>query len=180
MARKKIREYDSKRLLKQYISALAGLKLPLQAAQVGMHPILMNFACVGCCARVQPKPSSFGRSCSYNINCFQLRKNTRIDVRAPGQDSAYCVCFGWMCAGQSEHELPGAAGSGEMAEYQQAGESKKTRALQQGRAGQGSHHMGSSASDFRLLEPGGPSCTSPASVRIQMDPAGRSGRWRRW
>mmetsp|Transcript_6541 Transcript_6541/g.18864 ORF Transcript_6541/g.18864 Transcript_6541/m.18864 type:complete len:425 (-) Transcript_6541:108-1382(-) len=34
MARKKIREYDSKRLLKQYIMSLAGLKLPLQAAQV--------------------------------------------------------------------------------------------------------------------------------------------------
>jgi hypothetical protein len=34
MARKKIREYDSKRLLKQYIEALADLKLPLQAAQV--------------------------------------------------------------------------------------------------------------------------------------------------
>lgn len=53
MARKKIREYDSKRLLKQYIMALAGLKLPLQAAQVGMHPILMNFVCVGCCAAAQ-------------------------------------------------------------------------------------------------------------------------------
>lgn len=34
MARKKIREYDSKRLLKQHIMSLAGLKLPLQAAQV--------------------------------------------------------------------------------------------------------------------------------------------------
>lgn len=37
MARKKIREYDSKRLLKQYIMSLAGLKLPLQAAQVSLH-----------------------------------------------------------------------------------------------------------------------------------------------
>lgn len=34
MARKKIREYDSKRLLKQHIKALAGLDLPLKAAQV--------------------------------------------------------------------------------------------------------------------------------------------------
>lgn len=35
MARKKIREYDSKRLLKQHIKALADLDLPLKAAQVG-------------------------------------------------------------------------------------------------------------------------------------------------
>ena len=34
MARKKIREYDSKRLLKAHILRLAGLDLPLNAAQV--------------------------------------------------------------------------------------------------------------------------------------------------
>lgn len=34
MARKKIREYDSKRLLKEHIKRLAGLDLPLKAAQV--------------------------------------------------------------------------------------------------------------------------------------------------
>ena len=34
MARKKIREYDSKRLLKAHIQRLAGLQLPLNAAQV--------------------------------------------------------------------------------------------------------------------------------------------------
>ena len=34
MARKKIREYDSKRLLKAHIRRLAGLDLPLNAAQV--------------------------------------------------------------------------------------------------------------------------------------------------
>lgn len=42
MARKKIREYDSKRLLKQYIEALAGLKLPLQAAQVTQQTDFME------------------------------------------------------------------------------------------------------------------------------------------
>jgi ATP citrate (pro-S)-lyase len=34
MARKKIREYDSKRLLKAHILRLKGLKLPLNVAQV--------------------------------------------------------------------------------------------------------------------------------------------------
>lgn len=34
MARKKIREYDSKRLLKAHIERLAGLKLPIAVAQV--------------------------------------------------------------------------------------------------------------------------------------------------
>ena len=34
MARKKIREYDSKRLLKSHILRLLGLKLPLNVAQV--------------------------------------------------------------------------------------------------------------------------------------------------
>ena len=34
MARKKIREYDSKRLLKTHISRLKGLNLPLNVAQV--------------------------------------------------------------------------------------------------------------------------------------------------
>lgn len=34
MARKKIREYDSKRLLKQHIKRLAERDLPLKAAQV--------------------------------------------------------------------------------------------------------------------------------------------------
>lgn len=50
MARKKIREYDSKRLLKQHIERLAGLKLPLQAAQVLGLPAhmvyLMQLACI--------------------------------------------------------------------------------------------------------------------------------------
>lgn len=41
MARKKIREYDSKRLLKQHIKRLAGLDLPLEAAQV---KVKTNFA----------------------------------------------------------------------------------------------------------------------------------------
>jgi hypothetical protein len=36
MARKKIREYDSKRLLKEHIKRLAGLDLPLKAAQVSI------------------------------------------------------------------------------------------------------------------------------------------------
>ena len=34
MARKKIREYDSKRLLKAHIARLAGLDLPIRVAQV--------------------------------------------------------------------------------------------------------------------------------------------------
>ena len=34
MARKKIREYDSKRLLKAHIASLAGLDLPIHVAQV--------------------------------------------------------------------------------------------------------------------------------------------------
>lgn len=34
MARKKIREYDSKRLLKTHIQRLKGLNLPLNVAQV--------------------------------------------------------------------------------------------------------------------------------------------------
>lgn len=34
MARKKIREYDSKRLLKAHILRLMGIKLPLNVAQV--------------------------------------------------------------------------------------------------------------------------------------------------
>jgi hypothetical protein len=34
MARKKIREYDSKRLLKAHIARLAGLQLPIAVAQV--------------------------------------------------------------------------------------------------------------------------------------------------
>jgi hypothetical protein len=34
MARKKIREYDSKRLLKAHILRLKGIKLPLNVAQV--------------------------------------------------------------------------------------------------------------------------------------------------
>lgn len=34
MARKKIREYDSKRLLKAHIARLAGLDLPIAVAQV--------------------------------------------------------------------------------------------------------------------------------------------------
>ena len=34
MARKKIREYDSKRLLKAHMLRLKGLKLPLNVAQV--------------------------------------------------------------------------------------------------------------------------------------------------
>lgn len=139
MARKKIREYDSKRLLKQYIMALAGLKLPLQAAQVGMHPILMIYACVGCCARVQPRTPSVGRTCSCSLDNPQLNiKTTWIDLRAPGRDSAHCVCYGRMRAGQSEHQLPGAAGKGEVAECQQAGEPRQERA-RCNRAGQPSH-----------------------------------------
>ena len=38
MARKKIREYDSKRLLKTHISRLKGLNLPLNVAQVMSVP----------------------------------------------------------------------------------------------------------------------------------------------
>lgn len=34
MARKKIREYDSKRLLKEHMKRLAGIDLPMNAAQV--------------------------------------------------------------------------------------------------------------------------------------------------
>lgn len=34
MARKKVREYDSKRLLKAHIARLAGLDLPINVAQV--------------------------------------------------------------------------------------------------------------------------------------------------
>ena len=34
MARKKVREYDSKRLLKAHIALLAGLDLPIHVAQV--------------------------------------------------------------------------------------------------------------------------------------------------
>ena len=34
MARKKIREYDSKRLLKAHIARVAGLQLPIAVAQV--------------------------------------------------------------------------------------------------------------------------------------------------
>lgn len=34
MARKKIREYDAKRLLRQHMKRLAGLELPIQVAQV--------------------------------------------------------------------------------------------------------------------------------------------------
>ena len=34
MARKKIREYDSKRLLKTHIARMAGLQLPINVAQV--------------------------------------------------------------------------------------------------------------------------------------------------
>ena len=34
MARKKIREYDSKRILKEHIKRLAGIDLPMNSAQV--------------------------------------------------------------------------------------------------------------------------------------------------
>lgn len=50
MARKKIREYDSKRLLKQYIMSLAGLKLPLQAAQVSLHDKIREAIAFNCLA----------------------------------------------------------------------------------------------------------------------------------
>lgn len=47
MARKKIREYDSKRLLKQHIKRLAGLDLPLKAAQVcPRHFKLLTLCCM--------------------------------------------------------------------------------------------------------------------------------------
>jgi ATP citrate (pro-S)-lyase len=34
MARKKVREYDAKRLLKQHLKRLCGLDLPINVAQV--------------------------------------------------------------------------------------------------------------------------------------------------
>ena len=37
MARKKIREYDSKRLLKAHIKRLKGIELPLNVAQARRH-----------------------------------------------------------------------------------------------------------------------------------------------
>jgi hypothetical protein len=42
MARKKIREYDSKRLLREHLKRLAGLDLPLQAVQVRQWGIAPN------------------------------------------------------------------------------------------------------------------------------------------
>lgn len=36
MARKKIREYDSKRLLKEHFKRLAGYELPIKSAQVSL------------------------------------------------------------------------------------------------------------------------------------------------
>ena len=38
MARKKIREFDSKRLIKAHIKRLAGIDLPLNVAQVSRLP----------------------------------------------------------------------------------------------------------------------------------------------
>uniref|UniRef100_A0A453HUG3 Uncharacterized protein n=1 Tax=Aegilops tauschii subsp. strangulata TaxID=200361 RepID=A0A453HUG3_AEGTS len=39
MARKKIREYDSKRLLKEHLKRLAGIDLHILSAQVSHHPL---------------------------------------------------------------------------------------------------------------------------------------------
>lgn len=37
MARKKIREYDSKRLVKQHFKRISGSDLPIKSAQVKIH-----------------------------------------------------------------------------------------------------------------------------------------------
>ena len=50
MARKKIREYDSKRLLKAHIKRLKGVELPLNVAQVLIMP-------GGCQQRSAPVPA---------------------------------------------------------------------------------------------------------------------------
>lgn len=38
MARKKIREYDSKRLLKEHLKRIARIELEIRSAQVGSRP----------------------------------------------------------------------------------------------------------------------------------------------
>jgi ATP citrate (pro-S)-lyase len=43
MARKKIREYDSKRLLKEHLKRLAGIPLDSKSAQVGGKQAIPRF-----------------------------------------------------------------------------------------------------------------------------------------
>lgn len=44
MARKKIREYDSKRLLKEHFKRIAGSELPVKSAQVRFFPLFMRIS----------------------------------------------------------------------------------------------------------------------------------------
>jgi hypothetical protein len=44
MARKKIREYDSKRLLREHLKRLAGIDLQILSAQVSTSPPSLSFA----------------------------------------------------------------------------------------------------------------------------------------
>jgi hypothetical protein len=44
MARKKIREYDSKRLLREHLKRLAGIDLQILSAQVSISPPPLSFA----------------------------------------------------------------------------------------------------------------------------------------
>ena len=46
MARKKIREYDSKRLLKEHLKRLSGIDLQICSAQVDISPVLSTPSCV--------------------------------------------------------------------------------------------------------------------------------------
>lgn len=47
MARKKIREYDSKRLLKEHFKRLSGKDLPIKSAQVST--LIMTLATINIC-----------------------------------------------------------------------------------------------------------------------------------
>ena len=53
MARKKIREYDSKRILKEHIKRLAGIDLPMNSAQVSGKDIAFqdSSAVHTCCTK---------------------------------------------------------------------------------------------------------------------------------
>jgi hypothetical protein len=59
MARKKIREYDSKRLLKAHIARLAGLQLPIAVAQVKENTNFGELLSGACCCPGYARQENF-------------------------------------------------------------------------------------------------------------------------
>ena len=73
MARRKIREYDSKRLLKQHIARLAGLNLPINVVQVTANTsfpdLLAENAWLNSTRLVVKPDCLFGKRCGRVCPC---------------------------------------------------------------------------------------------------------------